>query len=346
MASLFLPILLLFSLPLFPQDDLTQNGDDRIPLPELLDQRKFRDFLGEDYHDRIEIIRKAMEDEFETLRKLLRKDNPEKRFEALKRIRSLAEHALEESEKETSPDELRDKEVKKLEIFCRRRSEELAELRRKVPSEERAAFDAAAFSMDQLRGRLLKQLFGPAAPSPPGSFALRSAFRTSETTSRAAPTQSLAHLDRFTEEEFSEIQNAQELEKRVQVFLEIAESRLVEMERRMKSEEPETDAEDTENPLEFHTFEDMLHAYNRAIEGVMTNIDEKATRRSSEEQEIKKSLERLSAAIERFIPRLQVIRRHAETTQDRSLYKKVQVALDTSDVARKGALFGLGAPPD
>jgi len=147
--------------------------------------------------------------------------------------------------------------------------------------------------------------------------------------------------DRFTDEEYGKLQLHQELEKRVEVFLEIAEARLEEIQKRMKGGEWE---EEEENPLEFHTYWDMVHAYRRAIDGIMINIDEKAIHKTASEEDIRKSLEKLNKKIQEFIPQLEPIKQLAIDQKDEALYRELEEAQEISVVAQKGSLYGLGAP--
>jgi hypothetical protein len=116
---------------------------------------------------------------------------------------------------------------------------------------------------------------------------------------------------------------------------------LDEIERRVEGREWK---EDDPNPLEFFTYIDLLHAYTRAIEGVMINIDDKATSGMVEEGDIRKSLKKLSKKIEKFIPRLDALKNLVIERRDEELGEKLLAAMDSSDTARKGAQYGLGAP--
>ena len=130
----------------------------------------------------------------------------------------------------------------------------------------------------------------------------------------APPPARLQSRDRFTDEEYEKLQLQQELEKRVEVFLGIAEARLKEIQKRMKGGEREEEEE--ENPLEFHTYWDMVHAYWRAIDGIMINIDEKAIYKTASEKDIRKSLEKLNKKIQEFIPQLEPIKQLAIERKD------------------------------
>ena len=211
-----------------------------------------------------------------------------------------------------------------------------------MPFEYLEGFENTIQSLEQLRKTLLAQLLGEAmvdnrSDRTPGlalPFHLRGL-------ALAAPRARMQSKDRFTEEEFGKLQLHQELEKRVEVFLEISEARLKEIQRRMKGGEWE---EEEENPLEFHTYWDMVHAYRQAIDGIMINIDEKAIRKTAPEKDIKKSLEKLNKKIQEFIPQLEPIKQLAIDRKDEALYVELEEAQEISDIAQKGSLLGLGAP--
>jgi hypothetical protein len=152
----------------------------------------------------------------------------------------------------------------------------------------------------------------------------------------------MQNRDRFTDDEYTQIQLAQKLTKRVEVFLEIARSRLREIQRRADKVEW---VEEEENPLEFYTYWDMVHAYRQAIDGIMINIDEKAIYKTASEKDIEESLKELNKGIEEFIPKLEPIKQLAIELQDQALYKELLEAEETSITAQKGSLYGLGAPP-
>jgi hypothetical protein len=127
------------------------------------------------------------------------------------------------------------------------------------------------------------------------------------------------------------------------VFLKIATARLDEIDRRREGREWD---EEEPNPLEFYTYEDLLHGYDRAINGIMTNIDEKARTNAAKEKDIRKALKNLKENIDKFIPRLQALEDLVREQKDLAFYKQYREALRSSDIARKGALYGLGAPEE
>lgn len=314
-------------------------------LEEVLTSKELGDYRRKrDYEDRMEIFRKALDQRARVLRSQIRERQIQPALELLENIQALSRHALQDSLQEKDPKRLRDKEVKRLEIRIRRLVESLNDLSLSVPFEYREEFEQTRTILKELRNRLLKQLFGDAlgrrvpAGKLPGAEARGLGFAPA---SAAPPAQTLLTGDRFTDEEFTKIQEAQELVKRVEVLLEICEARFQEIQRRQEGKEWDTK---DPNPLEFHTYNDMIYAYERALESIMINIDEKHKYRTASSKDVRKSLEKLNEKVQEFIPRLQALQEWAKEQRDEGLYRQIQKALKASEIALKGSQYGLGAP--
>jgi hypothetical protein len=76
----------------------------------------------------------------------------------------------------------------------------------------------------------------------------------------------------------------------------------------------------------------------------MVNIDEQVKYKLAKEKDVKKSLEKLNKKIMEFTPQLEPIKQLAIKNKDEILYKEVLEAEKTSEIARKGSQYGLGAP--
>ncbi|MCH8320699.1 MAG: hypothetical protein IH790_07075 [Acidobacteria bacterium] len=343
MTLLFLTLLIV---PLVSPLHLAQSVDP--PLTDLLTEREFSEYQRKPrYRDRIDLFRKVFDRRVDLLQRYIQRDQLDETADLLQKLSALSHYAGEQSSNAKNDKDLRSSEVKKLEIRLRKLIETLNDLRTTVPFEYAEGFDNTIRTLEQLRKTLLEQLLGEALVG----------IRTSGETSKgdlaslslhpggfslASPPARLQSRDRFTEEEFEKLQLHQELEKRVEVFLEIAEARLEEIQRRMKGGEWEEEEE--ENPLEFYTYWDMVHAYRRAIDGILINIDEKAIYKTASEKDIRKSLEKLNKQIQVFIPQLEPIKQLAIDRKDEALYRELEEAQEISVVAQKGSLLGLGAP--
>lgn len=332
-----------------PSDD-----EERIPIDQILNPRRLRDYLRKTrYKDRIKVIREAVEDRADDLDDQIRDRNLAVVFRTLAEIRGLAATGLELSQADLDEKEQRDREVTRLEIQLRKLGEQLNSQSLSVPLENRAEFEKTSVLVEQLRNQLLRQLFGGALGDVRSSSEIREPFSALTMSFLAvSPAHSLASaspgaqgairglhdIDRFTEEEFDRVQTAQKLVKRVEVFLEIAESRLAEIERRR--DEIEWDEKEP-NPLEFYTFDDLLHAYHRAVDGIMINIDSQAESGRAELKDLKKGLELLNEKVPGFVERLKAMEDYIRERRDTEFYRKWDQALKTSDIARQGAEAGL-----
>jgi len=323
------------------QDEEVQS-EERLPLEELLPSKTLEKYKEEEkYHNRIKILRKVFEANARVLEYHVQERDIANLYRSLAALRGLAFHSIQESLREKDEKELKHKEVKKLEIWLRKTEEHLEDLKLAVPLENRFQFEETYALFEALRERLLRQLFGQAL----GSRNVQNGmgFLPKASSAGTSTAQGLWDLDKFTEEEFTAIQLAQKLVKRVEAFLVIAESRLDEIDRRKEGKPWE---EEEPNPLEFYTYEDLLYAYTRAVEGIMINIDEKATSQMETEEEIRKSLKKLSKKIEEFIPRLDSLEQLVIERKDEELGEKLLAAMKSSELAKKGAQFGLGAPEE
>ncbi|MFZ0428075.1 MAG: hypothetical protein WAO20_08150 [Acidobacteriota bacterium] len=337
--SLALFILSAFSL-------LTQAqvpSPERLPLDQLLSSRDLTKYNTEyRYHGKLEILRKAIEKRGDHLSDEIEKRNLAVIFRTLAEIRGLSAQALEISLAETAKDEVRHKEVKKLEIELRKLTLSLADLSRRVPLENRVEFDKTQQVLEELRNQLLRQLFGKAigetAAEGETALPVGLAFRAASRPASGTASQGLWDIDKFTEAEFQRLQEAQKLVKRIDVFMDIAEQRLAEIDRRRNGidwdqEEP--------NPLEFYMYQEMLHAYVRALESAMTNIDVKARDGGESTKDIRKSLRKLSEKSTEFQARLGAIQPFIREQRDRELEEVFDKAVETTTVAVKGARYGL-----
>lgn len=327
-----------------------EEAPERIPLDQILTPHEESDLYRKTrYKDKVEVLRKVMERRSKRLETELDKRNLAVIFRTLAELRSVSSTLLELSVNETNEKDRRDKQVKKLEIYLRKLSEQLSTQMLLVPLENRNQFQETVRVAEKLRDQLLQQLFGKAigqlrpGHGPPPHLPASRFAPASAPAAGASAQRGLWDIDKFTEEEYQKVQYAQELPKRVEVFLKIATARLDEIDRRREGREWD---EEEPNPLEFYTYEDLLHGYDRAINGIMTNIDEKARTNAAKEKDIREALKNLKEKIDKFIPRLQALEDLVREQKDLAFYKQYREALRSSDIARKGALYGLGAPEE
>jgi len=346
----FLVILLLLTGNFLSQGKEDQEVD--LQLRDLLTDKEFRDYRRKPrYRDRVDLFKKVFDRNAHLLLQHVKRNELGKSGDLLLQIQALCQYVEQEAAQAKEPKDLRSKQAKQLEIRLRRLVATIKNLQATTPWEYLDQFEVTAQALEKLRKLLLTHLLGealatrsfPGQSEPGGSIGSFGALGFAAAGMIPAPSvRPVQTRDRFTDEEYTQIQLAQELAKRVEVFLEIAESRLGEIRRRMDKLEWK---EKEENPLEFHTYRDMVHAYRQAIDGIMINIDEKAIYKTASEKEIEKSLKELNKGISEFIPQLEPIKQLAIELQDQALYKELLEAEETSITAQKGSLYGLGAPP-
>ena len=352
MSGFLFLIAFVFS-PLMGQD--TQDP----PLEKLLNPKELQDYQGHvKYKDRMDVFADAMKRYSQQLRVLVDQKKVDQIVSTLDQLESLAHYAR----KEPLPPNKKDRkagEVRKLEIRLRKLLEEIQDAKTIAPYEYHTEFERTLEDLGKLRAELLRNFFGTALGEPdntdssppkpqsqllPDSLAGISAFSgAGQQDSQQGDTRYSYDItgDQFTDKEYEKLRDNQDLKHRVDTFLDIAESRLAEISRRMNNKEW---TEKEPNPLEFFTYEQMVHAYERALNSLMINIDEKAKYKLATEKDVKKALEKLNKKIMEFTPQLEPVKQLAMKNKDEILYKEVLSAEKTSEIARKGSQYGLGAP--
>ena len=351
-----LPIFLLFIAfvlsPIMAQD--TQDP----PLDKLLTPRELQDYQGHvKYKDRMDVFADAMKRYSQQLRALVDQKKVDQIVSTLAQLEALAHYAR----KEPLPPNKKERkagEVRKLEIRLRKLMEEIQDAKTIAPYEYHSDFERTLEDLGKLRSELLKNFFGSAlggpdntdsSPPKPQSGLLPAypadplGFTGAAQQDQQGDTRYSYDItgDQFTDKEYVKLRDNQDLKHRADTFLDIAESRLAEINRRMSNKEW---TEKDPNPLEFFTYEQMIHAYERALNSLMVNIDEKAKYKLATEKDVKKALEKLNKKIMEFTPQLEPVKQLAIKNKDEILYKEILKAEETSEIARKGSQFGLGAP--
>jgi len=338
---------------------MAQDERQDAPLQQLLNGKEMQEYqTRQNYKDRMEVFADAMKRYSQQLRVLVDQKKVDQIVSTLDLLESLAHYAI----KEPPPANKKDRkagEVRKLEIRLRKLLEDIQDAKTIAPFEYHTEFDKTLEDLGRLRAQLLKNFFGTALGEPqstdasppkpqsryiPDLSAAAFGFAgTAQETSQQGDTRYSYEVtgDQFTEKEYEKIRDNQDLKKRVDAFLDIAESRLAEINRRMINKEW---TEKEPNPLEFYTYEQMVHAYQRALSSLMVNIDEKVKYKLATEKDVKKALEKLNKKIMEFTPQLEPIKQLAIKNKDQILYKEVLEAEKTSEIARKGSQYGLGAP--
>jgi len=153
---------------------------------------------------------------------------------------------------------------------------------------------------------------------------------------RAAPQKEF-----LTPLEITKIQDAQEIEKRIKIYMEAAELRLKSAQERLTGKEA---AEG--DPLEYYTVEDMLDGYYRILKSVMLNLDDAAQRPGTDPSKLTKALKNLKDTTERATKQLEELKKIAEDKKLEKVWNLTNQAIDINNGAREGAELALAKRPD
>jgi hypothetical protein len=136
--------------------------------------------------------------------------------------------------------------------------------------------------------------------------------------------------------EIQKIQDAQEIDDRMKVYLEAAALRLKTAEERLTGKESQPG-----DPLEFYTVEEMLDGYYRCLKSVMLNLDEAVQKPRTDPARLKKALKNLKDSSEKAGKDLAVLKKLTEEKLLEKPWNLVKQALDITQGARDGAELGL-----
>ncbi len=144
----------------------------------------------------------------------------------------------------------------------------------------------------------------------------------------------------LTPQEITKIQDAQEIEKRIKIYMEAAELRIKSAEDRLNGKES---AEG--DPLEFFTVDDMLDGYYRIIRSVMLNLDDAAQKRGTDASKLTKALKNLKDTTERAGRQLEELKKIAEDKKLEKTWNLINQAIDINKGALEGAEIALSSRP-
>jgi hypothetical protein len=315
---------------------------EEIAFEDLLTPSTLSRYQKSDYPDKLKILRASIQSTGNRLKIQVSRQDRQGYLASLEEMKTLSEEAFARSSETMSEKMMRHREVKRMEIFLRKEIDLLEDLKLEVPYDIRDNFQAPKESMDRLRNKLFLQLFESAREFKTdlgsGAFSFSGGSPSAAAPTSPAPTQGLHDIDRFTEEEFSSIQYARKLDDRIEVLLEIAQSRIDEIDRRRKKEEW---TEEEPNPLEFYTYEDLIHAYSRALEAAMHSIDEHYERVLSPIEEIESALKDLEKGSRKFQKRLEEMEPLIKESGSLELAMKLRTALKFTSTALEGTETGL-----
>jgi hypothetical protein len=136
--------------------------------------------------------------------------------------------------------------------------------------------------------------------------------------------------------EIEKIQDAQEIDKRVKIYLDAAALRLKTAEERLNGKESAAG-----DPMEFFSVEDMVEGYFRCVRSVMLNLDGAAQSPKTERPSFSKALKNLKQSMESSQKSLQILKNMAEDRKKEELWNWVNKGLDVSHGAYEGAVSAL-----
>lgn len=144
----------------------------------------------------------------------------------------------------------------------------------------------------------------------------------------------------LTAKEIERVQEAQEIDKRVKVYLDAAEMRLKKAQERLlgtESEEPD--------PFEFFSVEDMLDGYYRIYRSLMLNLDAAFQERGRDTEKVRSALKNLKKSAEKTARELEILKKMAEEKRKEELWNLVNQAIEITEGAEEGAESGLARLP-
>lgn len=140
----------------------------------------------------------------------------------------------------------------------------------------------------------------------------------------------------LTPAEIEKIGDAQEIDRRVKIYMEAAALRLKVAQDRLNGKESEPG-----DPMEFFSVEDMLEGYYRILRSVMFNLDDAAQKPTTDPGKFSKALKALKDGTEKDARELEILRRMAEDRKLESVWNQVGKAAEITAGAHNGAEMGL-----
>jgi hypothetical protein len=144
----------------------------------------------------------------------------------------------------------------------------------------------------------------------------------------------------LTPKEIEQIQDAQEIEKRIKIYLEAAALRLKAAEDRLYGKESAPG-----DPLEFFSAEEMIDGYYQIVRSVMLNLDGAFQKPSGDKEKFGVALKNLKDSMEKAEKSLAILKKMAEEKRREELWNLINKAIDVTGGAHEGAEMGLSKQP-
>lgn len=140
----------------------------------------------------------------------------------------------------------------------------------------------------------------------------------------------------LTPKEIVEIREAQEIDRRTELYLKFAALRLSTYKERIKGVESKEG-----DPLEFFSVADLIYGFGSCLKAVESNLDEAVRYRRVETKRIVKALTLLKNFAGKSLPDLEAASKYAIEKKDETLYNTVQSAGEITQTAVEGSTEGL-----
>jgi hypothetical protein len=144
------------------------------------------------------------------------------------------------------------------------------------------------------------------------------------------------HNDFLTPQEIAKIQDAQEIDLRVKIYLEAGALRLKTVSDRLDGKESTPG-----DPLEFFSVEDMLDGYYKILHSVMLNLEDAASNPKTEPKKFQSAMKNLKAVTELGAKQLEMIKKVAEEQRREAPWKLAVRAIEINTGAYEGAVKAL-----
>ena len=136
----------------------------------------------------------------------------------------------------------------------------------------------------------------------------------------------------LTPGEIEKIQDAQEINLRVKIYMEAASLRLKTAADRLAGKESAPG-----DPLEFFSVEDLIDGYYRILRAVMLNLDDAARKPAADPDKLQAALKNLKAVADASVKPLEFLKKTAEETRREEMWKLAVQAIEINNGAREGA---------
>jgi hypothetical protein len=140
----------------------------------------------------------------------------------------------------------------------------------------------------------------------------------------------------LTPQEIARIQDAQEIDLRIKVYLEAAALRMKTVAERLAGKESVP-----EDPLEFFSVEDMLDGYYRILHAVMLNLEDASKNPKTDLKKFQSAMKNLKTATEAAGKQLEGLKKITEEQRKEEAWKLISRAIEITKGAHDGAANSL-----